>query len=452
MSTDQALSVSRKHARAATVAAAAAMFLICMDTLITNVALPTIEAELGGGMGAEQWIVDGYTLPLATLLLLAGNLSDRLGARRVFAWGMAAFGAASAVCGVASSVGMLVFGRAVLGIAAALVLPSSMALIEEGCTDAADRARALALWGVGGSVAAAFGPILGGFLVPIHWSLIFFVNVPVCAAVLAICPSLAPSPTVERPVDVVGQLLSIAGVGGIVAGIIEGGDLGFAHPLPLVLLAVGACSLAAFLAVEKRAENPMMPLSLMARPGIRSAMVGGFVMILNWNATIFVVTLFLQSELGLSPLQSGLAFVPSAVVGIVGNLLSSKLVTARGHKPTVLLGTACMVLGFGLLVAFAGSMSRLLAAAVVSIVGCGGALATPALSGLVLIDAGEGQSGVASALFNTMRQVGGAVGIAAFGVIVAAAPSFSQGLATCGVVSLALVAALIATVAASLAR
>lgn len=445
MSASLTVSPARVRSAAPGIAAASAMFIVCMDTFIVNVALPTIEAELGGGMAAEQWVVDGYTLPFATLLLLAGNLSDRFGARRAFAAGTAVFALASLACGLAGNIWALVAGRALLGVGAALILPSSMALIREGYEDGPDRARALAFWGIGGSAATAVGPILGGLLVQIHWSHTFLINVPVCLAILALVPRIAESPKVEAPFDLVGQALAIVGVAALVGGIIEGGSVGFVG-YPAVLLAVGVAALIAFVISQSKVRNPMMPLGLFKGQGMRMAMIGGFVFIFNWNGLVFIATLALQQELGLSAFDAGMAFVPAALSGVVGNLLSERLVGSRGFRFAVLCGLACMVCGFGLLVVSSQELQMWQVSVGTVCVGLGGAIGTPTLSALVLRSASAGQGGIASAVFNTMRQVGGAIGVAVFGVYATVLASFADGLTVAFATSLVFVVAMAAYV------
>lgn len=429
----------------AMLAASAAMFLACMDILITNIALPAISAELGGGMTAQQWVVDGYTLPFATLLLLAGNLSDRLGARRVFALGTAAFAASSLVCALAGSIAVLVAGRALLGVAAALILPSSMTVINEAYPREADRRRALAIWGVGGSAATAAGPLLGGLLVPIHWSLVFSINIPICVVILMLCLRLGPSRRTRAPFDAIGQALAIVGLGCLVGGIIEGGSEGFGSPLVVGMLVAGVLGCIAFVVSQAHVQHPMMPLSLFRSPGMRVALLGGFSMILNWNGLIFLCTLFLQQELGLAPLTAGLAFVPSAIIAIGGNLASDRLSGARGVRFTIFVGIASMVCGYALLAICSGTgaLDVVSVATGVCFAGVGGSITTPCLANLVLRCAAPEQSGIASAVFNTMRQVGGAIGIAVFGVLVTALPTFGAGLAASFAISLALLALMI---------
>ena len=417
------------------------MFLACMDTLITNLALPTIQVELGADLAAQQWIVDGYTLPFAALLLLAGNLSDRFGAKRAFIGGTAGFALSSAICALTGSVEMLVFGRVVMGVAAAFILPSSMALINEAYRTEAYRRRALAVWGVGGSAATAAGPLLGGLLVPIHWSLVFAINIPVCLVILALCRKLATSPRVPQPIDFLGQVLALVALGGIVAGIIEGGSEGFTAPIPLGFAIVGFVALAAFIIAQARVAHPMMPLSLLRPAGMRLALLGGFSMILSWNGCVFLCTLFLQQGLELSPIVSGLVFVPSALTSTLGNLMSDRLAGARGARFAIMVGTLLLGSGYALILAGGAldALSAPLIAIAISLAGLGGGCNTPCFANLVLKSVDSEHGGIASAVFNTMRQVGGAIGIAAFGAL-ASALSMSGGIAASFAIAVALMA------------
>ena len=423
-------------------AASASFFLMNMEVLIVNAALPTIAADLGATVADQQWVVDGYALPLAALLLLGGSLSDRFGARRAFLAGTALFMAGSAACAFAPTVQALIAGQVALGIAAALVLPSSMSLIDEAYPDLADRARAIAVWGVGGSAATAAGPLLGGVLVPIHWGLAFAVNIPVCAAVLALAPKLPASPRSDAALDPVGQLLSTAGLFCLVAGLIECGSKGFASPVPLALLCAGIAALALFALSQARVAHPMLPLSLFGPAGMRLAFLAGFVMILNWNGAVFLCTQFLQTAQGLSPLESGLAFAPAVVTGIAGNLASARCVGLLGVRRTVRLGIALMAAGFAIMLACLHNLSAGVVAAAIMVNGMGGALTTPCLANIVLTCAPDGQSGVASAVFNAFRQVGGSLGIAAFGAMAASLHPAQAALAVAFSAAMAALAAL----------
>lgn len=432
---------------AALLVASSGFFLITLDILIVNVALTRISRELGGGTMGQQWVVDGYTLVFASLLLFAGNLSDRIGARRAFGTGVALFGLASVACALAPSIGALVAARAGQGAAAAVMLPASMALIREAFPAPAPRARALGVWAVGGAVAAALGPLLGGILTALNWRWVFGVNVPVCAVMLVLLTRVAPSATRSAPFDWAGQVLGVTALAGLTFGLIEGGARGFSTPWVIVTLLVAAASLVAFVLVEGRAAHPMMPLDLFASSGMRIALSIGFAFMVGWYGTVFVGSLYLQQQLGLPPLLAGLAFLPSALFSVVGNLTSGPVTNRFGARVPVVAGLASMVIGLVALVLTAPLGSPWLTTLLIIPIGAGGSLAMPPATGLVLAGAASERAGTASAVFNTFRQVGGAVAIAIFGSLIADRTHFVTGMQ----VSLTIAAAvLLATVLISL--
>ena len=419
---------ARYSAGLTTFATSLAFFLTGMDTMIVNVALPTITAELGGNMALQQWMIDGYTLLFASLLLLAGSLSDKFGAKRMFLFGTALFGAASLLSTFAWSMPALIIGRCMMGMAAALILPASMALINEANPDPRRRAFALGLWGAGSASASAFGPLFGGLLTPIHWSLIFAVNVPFCLLVLALAPKVAPSPTRAISFDWIGQTLALIGLAALVAGVIEIGSLGFSSPVTIALLAIGVVALVLFVVAQAKVAHPMVPLGLFRNDGMRISLIVGFIMIFNWFGMVFISTLFLQSEQGMSPFTAGLVFIPSAVVMVATNVFSGQIINSMGTRFAVSFGLIAMAVGFLAAVFVPAPMPAWVIALALSVVGLGGALVTPALSGLVLVSVDQRQAGIASAVFNTFRQVGGAIGVAVFGVVATFMPSLDSSL------------------------
>src|SRR3954451_9716759 len=434
-------------ARLTVMLASAGFFLITLDILIVNVALAQIERELGGGTVGQQWVVDGYTLLFASLLLFAGNLADRTGAKRAFGLGAVLFGLASIACALAPTIGTLIAARAGQGAAAAVMLPASMALIREAFPDPARRARALGVWAVGGAVAAALGPLLGGVLTTLDWRWVFGVNVPVCAVMLALMARVATSPTRPAPLDWAGQLLGVTALAGLTFGLIEGGARGFAAASVIVTLLVAVASLVAFVIVENRAAHPMMPLDLFDSSGMRIALSIGFAFMVGWYGTVFVGSLYLQQQLGLPPLLAGLAFLPSALFSVVGNLMSGPVTNRFGTRVPVVAGLTSMVVGLTALVLTAPLGSPLLTTLFVIPIGAGGSLAMPPSTGLVLASVASERAGTASAVFNTFRQVGGAVAIAIFGALIADRTQFITGMHT----SLTIAAAvLLATVAISI--
>jgi len=416
------------HATTVLLLASGGFFLTTLDILIVNVALTRMGQDLGGGTSALQWVIDGYTLLFASLLLFAGNLSDRIGAKRAFAAGVAIFSATSVLCTAAPTIGLLIAARCLQGAGAAVLLPASTALIREAFPDPARRARALGVWTAGGAVSGAAGPLLGGLLTTLNWRLVFAINIPVCLLILAFIPRVAPSARRALPFDWAGQVLAVTGLVALVYALIDGGERGFGRPLVIVVFAVAAASLAGFTAVQARVAHPMMPLSLFRPHSMRIALLGGFTFIVGWYGTVFLASLYLQQHLGLSPLVAGLAFLPSALVSLAGNLSSGAVVNRLGTRFPAVLGLSSMTAGLIGLALAAPLGQAWPVACLVILVGAGGSVAMPALTGVVLTSTGPGQAGIASAVLNMFRQIGGAVAIAVFGILVVAPRAFIPGL------------------------
>jgi len=409
------------HARIVLTVASLAFFLITLDMSIVNVALSSIRADLGGGTVGQQWVIDAYTLLFACLLLFAGNLSDRVGAKRALAVGIVVFTLASAACAAAPGSGALIAARSLQGAGAAVVLPASMALVREAFPDARRRARALGVWAVGGAVSGLVGQPLGGLLTTVDWRWVFLVNVPVGVLMLALLAAVARSPRRPRPFDWAGQVLAVVALSALVHGLIEGGRTGFATPLVLGELVLAALAVAAFLRVQARFAHPMMPLALFRARGVRIALPVGFAFMVGNFGNVFVVSLFLQQQLGLSPLRAGLVFVPSSLVAIAGNLGSGPVRNRVGVRPPVVAGLTSMAVGLVGLAVTVGSGSLVLITVCTCLLAAGGSLAMPSVTGVVLEGVPPEQAGTASAVFNTFRQVGGAVAIAVFGALVSGA-------------------------------
>lgn len=433
-------------ARLTLVLASLGFFLITLDILIVNVALTTIGRELGGSTSGLQWVIDAYTLLFASLLLFAGNLSERIGAKRAIGWGIAGFLVASVACALAPTLGALIAARAVQGAAAAVMLPASMALIREAFPEARERAHALGIWAVGGAVAGAVGPILGGALTTLDWRLVFAINLPVCVVMLVMLVRVGPSARRPTRFDAAGQLLALLALAGLVFGLIEGGATGFGRWYVVVALAVAAAAVAGFLLVQAHGRNPMMPLDLFRSGGMRIALGVGFAFMVGNFGSVFVLSLYLQQHLGLSPLAAGLVFLPSAAFSIVGNVVSGTLVNRFGARFPVVAGLSTMVLGLVVMIVLAPFDSVVAVAVCTILTGAGGSVAMPPATSVVLASVPAERSGTASAVFNTFRQVGGAMAIAVFGAFLADRSQFVVGTQTSFVV--AAVVLLVAALAA----
>ncbi len=431
------------------VATSLGFVVVQLDVTIVNVALPRIGADLGTGVSALQSVVDAYTLTFAVLLLSAGVLGDRFGARRAYVLGFLAFGAASLGCGLAPGPGALIAARALQGIGAALLLPSSLALLNHASAhDERLRARAVAAWTAAGGVAIAAGPVVGGLLLgAFGWRSIFLVNLPLCLG--AIWLTLATVPEPPRPsrrpaLDPAGQLLAVLALAGLTGAIIEIRPLGLGHPLVLGGIGLAAVTGPLLVAVEARATDPMLPLDLFRRPTFTSAVAFGILVNLTYYGVIFVLSLYLQGELRYSARAAGLAFLPLTASFTLSNLASGWMTGRMGSRVPMIFGALVGAGGFALLCAL-GADTRypeMLPAFLLIPLGMG--LAVPAMTTCILASAERARAGTASAVLNAARQAGGAVGVALFGGL--AAGGLVSGVRLCGLVSagLLLVAAALA--------
>ncbi|MCU1526769.1 MAG: transporter [Frondihabitans sp.] len=433
--------IAPSRARRTLALASLGFFLITLDILIVNVALTRIGREFGGSTSGLQWVIDGYTLMFASLLLFAGNFSDRIGARRAITVGIGGFLVASVACAVAPSLGILIASRVVQGAAAAIMLPASMALIREAFPDARERAHALGIWAVGGAVAGAVGPLLGGALTTLDWRLVFAINLPVCILMLVLVIRVAPSTPRPSPFDWAGQAAALGTLVGLVFGLIEGGSIGFTSPVVITAFVVAGVSLVLFLLRQARGRHPMMPLDLFRSSGMRISLGVGFAFMVGNFGTVFVLSLFLQQDLGLSPFVAGLIFLPSAAFSVVGNVISGTLANRFGPRVPVVFGLLAMVVGLISQIVTAPLGNPLLVIIGAIFTGAGGSVAMPPVTSVVLASVPSHRAGTASAVFNTFRQVGGAVAIAVFGALIADRAHFVAGLQTSFVVAAAIILA-----------
>jgi DHA2 family methylenomycin A resistance protein-like MFS transporter len=416
-------------------AALLGFFMISLDATAVNVALPAIGRSLGGATSGQQWVVDGYTVPFAALLISAGAVSDRLGARPVFGWGLVVFAAASAGCGLAPGLPVLIAARVVQGGAAAVMLPSALALVRQAFAEPAARARAVAVWSAGGAAAIAAGPVLGGILTSTAgWRTIFFVNLPVGTAALVLLLLRAPrSPRLAAPLDLAGQLTAVLGLAALAFGVITGGSGGFARPSVLTALVVAALAGGCFLVVESRAARPMVPLTLFRSPVVVTCVGTGFSINTAFYGVAFVLSLYFQRVLGEPAITAGLLFLPMTGLLTLANLMSARVAARWGHHVPVRAGLGLGTLGM-LLLAFARGRTGLEVALVPAGAGLGFAL--PSLTFLLLDSLPPAQAGLAGGLFNAGRQTGGALAVATFGTLVSG--SFLAGMRVSMLISAAL--------------
>ncbi len=396
-----------------------ALFVIILNNGLLNVAIPEIMQELGTGISATQWIVDGYALVFAAALLTAGTLSDRYGRKRATLLGTCGFGVGSLLALTADGTVQLVAARCVMGLAAAFVMPGTLAILVD-VFPARERPRAIAVWGSSSALGVAAGPVIGGLLVDrFWWGSIFLVNLPPVLVVLAAGLWLLPesSEKVPRPADPVGAVLGSATMTALVYGVIHAAGQGWTSaPVLVALTACGACA-AGFVAWERRHPFPMVNFALLRTPAFLGASAGSMLLFLGLAGTLFVLTQQLQFALGYSPLEAGLAVAPLAVGVGLGSTLTTALTRLAGTDGGVACGLACAAAGMLTLSQFSDSYLPIVAGLLLSGFGIGLAL-TPVTDTVMTLVPPE-RSGNAAALNDTMQELGNALGVAVVGTVLA---------------------------------
>jgi EmrB/QacA subfamily drug resistance transporter len=402
------------------IAVSVATFMLLLDITVVNVALPSIREDLGASFTDLQWVVDAYALTLAALVLTAGSLADRLGRRRLFAWGLGIFSVASLLCALAPDPTFLNLARAFQGIGGAIMFAVSLALVAQEFPAGRERGTAMGIYGATIGVAVAIGPLVGGALTDgLGWESVFYLNVPVGVAALAITyRKLRESrdPNATR-VDWSGVTTFSAALFLLVLALVRGNDEGWGSTLIVSLFAGSAALLAAFVALERRVQEPMLPLALFRRGAFTGVQLAAFAVSGSMFALFLYLTLYLQNYLGLSPFETGLRYLPITlasffVAPIAGALLSR--VQARVMLSVGLAGT-----GVGLLlmsgIGAGDEWTTLLGGFLVA--GAGVGLLNPVIADVALSVVPKEQSGMAAGINDTFRQVGVAVGIAVWGAV-----------------------------------
>ena len=398
-----------------------------LDSTVVNVALPTIQRDLGGGLAAQQWVSNAYLLTLGSLILVGGSLGDLFGERRIFALGVGGFGVASLLCALAPSIEALIAARALQGVASALLTPSALAVIVATFKEE-ERGPAIGSWTAWGGIATVLGPLIGGELLAISsWRSIFFINIPlviICVAlILTVIPRMEhPRERKTRRVDYLGALLAALGLGGPVFALIEQPRLGWGSPAVIIPLIAGAALLVCFALYESRARDPMLPLSLFRRRNFSAGNVETFSMYAGLSILFFFLVLFLQQIGGYSPLKSGLAILPTTLVMFV---LSKRFgALADRYGPRFFMGAGPLIAACGLLLfqrvgIKVDYVSEVLPGLLVFSLGL--SMTVAPLTAAVLAGVETDQAGIASAVNNAVARVAGLLGTAAVGAAVAAA-------------------------------
>jgi len=400
-----------------------ATFMTYLDNNIVNVAIPAIQRDLHLSTAGLEWVASGYILVFASLLLAGGRLGDLFGRRRMFQLGLGVFTGASLAAGLAGSVDVLVASRAVQGLGAALVTPTTLALISATYPEPKERTKAVGIWSAVGALALALGPLLGGLLSQhVAWGWIFFINVPFGIATMGLAAWAMPKDVrAERRtrIDLPGLTLSATALFTLTYALIEGHDRGWTSALIVACFAASAAALAGFVAVELRADEPMVDVALFAE----RVFTGGIVAIVMWGFGLFGIyfftSLYLQNVLGFSATVAGAAFVPMALLMAVGAIVSQRVSAAIGAHRSVGLAMALMAVGIGSVSLLGEDASYLALMPSFALIGIGGGLSVP-LTDLVLGAMPTERAGVASGIFNAAREVSGLLGITVIGAILTA--------------------------------
>jgi len=398
-------------------------FVAFLDVSVVNVALPAISNNLGGGISAQQWIVDAYMVTLGSFILLAGSLSDLFGRKRVFVAGLIGFGATSLLAAIAPSATILIIARALQGATGALLVPSSLAIII-ATFSGPDQGKAIGTWTAWTGIAFIVGPLLGGALVDVgSWRWVFAINVlPIAATigVLARIPS-EPPPEEKSHVDLPGAILCAVGLGGMIFGLIEGPGHGWGAPSIYLPLAGGAAAFAAFILYERRAPHPMLDFKLFATRNFAMGNAATAAIYAGLSAFTFVLTVYLQQVSGYKATTSGLALLPVTLLMFFLSPISGKLAGKHGPRWFMTFGPMIGAAGFLLMLrihAHADYFTEVLPG--ILVFGVGLAATVSPLTAAILGGIDQRKAGIGSAINNAIARVAGLLAVAAIGALVAA--------------------------------
>jgi EmrB/QacA subfamily drug resistance transporter len=400
---------------------AAVQFMVVLDIAIVNVALPSIQTDLDFSQANLQWVISAYALVFGGFLLLGGRTADILGRRRIFMLGLVAFTIGSLLCGLAWSEASLIGARAIQGLGAATISPAALAILMTTFAEGRERNIALGVWGAVGGFGAAAGVLLGGVLTDaLSWEWIFFVNIPVGIAALALAPVLLTESRDSRvrSFDAPGAVLVTGGLTTLVLAITMGGDWGWTSARTIGVFAASAALLAGFAAWENRAKEPLMRFGILRTKTVLGANVAGFILGTALFSMFLMLTLYMQQVLGYSAMKTGVAYLAVAGTSIVWANVAAALVNKVGVRPLIAGGMAILAVG---LILFAqvspdGSYAANLLPGFL-IIALGMALCFVPISIAALAGVSQAEAGIASGLINTSQQIGGAVGIAVLSTI-----------------------------------
>jgi len=399
------------------------VLIFSMDATIVNVALPAIQKDLHARVTGLQWILDAYTLVVASFLMLSGSMSDRFGRRKVFQIGLAVFTLASLLCSQARTIEQLIAHRALQGVGASMLNPVALSIIANAFPEPKARGRAVGIWGAVMGVSLGIGPLMGGALTEtMGWRSIFWINVPIGITAVVLAAYFVPDSKAERArrFDPVGQTLVLTGLTTLTWAVIQGPHAGWSSGLILGLFVTAALALLAFVLYEPRREDPLLDLRFFGSEPFSSAMVLALSSFSSFGGFLFLNTLYLQHVRGFSAFQTGLFMLPLAVAMVVCAPWSGRLVGSHGPQPSLLAAGVGFLISALILTRVNQQTSAAWLLAAYALFGVGLGMVNPAISDSAVAGMPLSQAGVAAAIATTSRQVGVALGVAVSGTVVAA--------------------------------
>jgi EmrB/QacA subfamily drug resistance transporter len=415
--------LTRQRRRLVLAICCSSLFIVGLDNTIVNLALPPIRRDLGSSLSGLQWVIDAYTLVLASLLMLGGSTGDRIGRRRTFQTGLVLFGAGSLLCSLAPTTGWLITFRALQAVGGSMLNPVAMSIITNVFTDRAERAKAIGVWGGVVGLSMALGPLLGGALVDaVGWRSIFWLNVPVVVAVVVLTVRFVPESRAPRArrFDPAGQLLMIVLLSGVTFGIIEGPGLGWGSPLIVGSFVVAAAALAGLLLVESRRTEPLLDPRFFASVPFSAATLIAVAAFAAFAGFLFLNALYLQDVRGFTPWHAGLLTLPMAAMTAVLPPISGRILARRGARLPLLIGGFGITAGGALLLTLDVDTPLLLVIVAYVVFGLGFGMINAPITNTAVSGMPLAQAGVAAGVASTSRQVGSVLGVAVLGSLVTA--------------------------------
>lgn len=409
------------------------LLIVSMDATIVNVAIPSIRADLGASPSQLQWVVDIYTLVLASLLMLSGAAGDRFGRRRVFQIGLTIFALGSLMCSLAPSIEMLIGARFMQAVGGSMLNPVALSIISQIFVGRVERARALGLWGGVVGISMALGPIVGGLLIElIGWRSVFWINLPICAAAIVLTAIFVPESksATMRNIDPIGQGLAVVFLFGLVFTLIEGPGMGWSNPRTIAVAVIAAIAFVAFLRFEAQRHDPFIDLRFFRSVPFASATVLAVSAFAAWGSFLFMMSLYLQGERHFSAMHTGLIYLPIAIGALIFSPLSGRLVGRFGARPS-LMAAGVLIITASVMLTFLSATTPVWHLLIIfAIFGIGFAMVNAPITNSAVSGMPTDRAGAASAVTSTSRQIGVSIGVALCGSVAGAALAHTADFAT----------------------